>query len=43
MLEALLPFEVWRSLITTREPGGVQIAGAIREVILEPSHTAMDA
>ena len=28
--------------ITTREPGGVEIAEKIREVILDPSHTEMD-
>ncbi|MGM0524240.1 MAG: dTMP kinase [Bacillota bacterium] len=30
-------------VLTTREPGGIQIAEAIREVILDTKHTAMDA
>lgn len=30
------------SLITTREPGGVRIAEAIRDVILDKANTAMD-
>ena len=30
-------------VLTTREPGGVLIGEKIREVILDPSHTQMDA
>lgn len=30
-------------VLTTREPGGIQIAEAIREVILDTRYTAMDA
>ena len=30
-------------MLTTREPGGVLIGEKIREVILDPSHTQMDA
>ncbi|WP_044482625.1 dTMP kinase [Paenibacillus antibioticophila] len=29
--------------MTTREPGGIRIAESIREIILNPSHTEMDA
>lgn len=32
----------WR-VVTTREPGGIPIAEKIRSVILDPSHTSMDA
>src|SRR5699024_12314164 len=30
-------------VLTTREPGGIEIAEKIRKVILDPSHTKMDA
>ena len=44
VLEALLPRleKAGIAYITTREPGGVEIAEKIREVILDPSHTEMD-
>ena len=44
VLEALLPRlkKAVITYITTREPGGVEIAEKIREVILDPSHTEMD-
>ncbi|GBF78359.1 dTMP kinase [Paenibacillus sp. 598K] len=32
-----------RTVVTTREPGGIPIAEQIRQVILDPKHTAMDA
>lgn len=45
VLEALLPIleEKGVKVLTTREPGGVLIGEKIREVILDPSHTQMDA
>lgn len=46
VLEALadrLAQDLGRDLVKTREPGGVGIAEAIREVILNPDHTKMDA
>ena len=45
VLEGLLPNlkEKGIEVLTTREPGGILIGEKIREVILDPSHTQMDA
>ena len=44
VLQALLPRleNAGIAYLTTREPGGVEIAEKIREVILDPSNTEMD-
>lgn len=45
VLEHLLPLlreKTDRNIITTREPGGVEIAEKIRDVILDVNHTSMD-
>lgn len=31
-----------QNIVVTREPGGIEIAEKIREIILNPAHTAMD-
>lgn len=45
ILKAILPLLEEKGIpyITTREPGGVDIAEKIRQVILDPDHTSMDA
>ncbi|HEY0221721.1 dTMP kinase [Lactovum miscens] len=43
ILEALLPIlSVKRSVVATREPGGVRIAEDIRGIILDPKNTVLD-
>lgn len=45
VLEQVLPVlqEKGYDIVTTREPGGVEIAERIREVILDVNHVAMDS
>lgn len=40
---ALQLTELGYDVLATREPGGIEIAEKIRNVILDPSHTVMDA
>ncbi|RAV08483.1 dTMP kinase [Paenibacillus contaminans] len=40
-IQALLS-QKGRTVVTTREPGGIRIAERIREVLLNPMHTEMD-
>ena len=42
ILAPLLKQEYNYNLITTREPGGVEISERIRDVILDVNHTSMD-
>ncbi|MCC5895296.1 MAG: dTMP kinase [Alkalibacterium sp.] len=42
-LNAAIQKETTRPLVMTREPGGSEIAEEIREIILNPLHTKMDA
>lgn len=41
-LESFLRSKGW-GVVATREPGGIEIAEKIRAIILDPSHTTMDA
>ncbi|SPN74246.1 dTMP kinase [Brochothrix thermosphacta] len=43
LLVERLEKEVEKSIVLTREPGGIAIAEKIRDVILDVSHTMMDA